>query len=83
MRSTPTVARAYGELESAGWVYTKRGAGTFVAAGTTAFFAQTCRKQIRERVRALRAKADHTGISVRELTKVIREMDLTKSDREP
>ena len=78
-----TVGRAYRELETAGWVYTKRGGGTFEAAGTTVFSAETCRKQIRERGRALRVEADHMGISVRELTKVIRAMDLTQGDKEP
>ncbi len=69
-----TVARAYRELETAGWLYTKRGAGTFVAPGTTAFSAETCDKQIRERVRALLVEAGHMNISVTELIKVIREM---------
>ncbi|HEY6458228.1 MAG TPA: GntR family transcriptional regulator [Steroidobacteraceae bacterium] len=80
-----TVARAYRELETAGWLYTKRGAGTFVAAGTTAFSAESCQKQIRERVRALLAEAEHMNISVTELIKLIREMgnDLGKGDKEP
>ena len=70
-----TVARAYRELEAAGWLYTKRGAGTFVAAGTTSFSAETCRKQIKERVRALLTEAEHMNISTRDLIKLIREMD--------
>jgi GntR family transcriptional regulator len=80
-----TVARAYRELETAGWLYTKRGAGTFVAAGTTAFSAETCRKQIRERVRALLVEAGHMNISVAELIKLIRDMDAEpgKGERRP
>jgi GntR family transcriptional regulator len=69
-----TVARAYRELEAAGWLYTKRGAGTFVAAGTTSFSAEACRKQIRDRVQSLLAEADHMNISTRELIRLIRDM---------
>ena len=69
-----TVARAYRELEAAGWLYTKRGAGTFVAAGMSSYSADACRKQIRDRVQALLAEADHMNISTRELIKLIREM---------
>jgi GntR family transcriptional regulator len=69
-----TVARAYRELEAAGWVYTRRGAGTFVAAGTTSFSAAACQKQIRDRVRALLAEAEHMNISVKEVIKLIRDM---------
>lgn len=69
-----TVARAYRELEAAGWVYTRRGAGTFVAAGTTSFSAAACQKQIKDRVRALLAEAEHMNISVKDLIKLIREM---------
>jgi GntR family transcriptional regulator len=70
-----TVARAYRELEAAGWLYTKRGAGSFVAAGTTSFSAETCRRQIKERVRSLLTEAGHMNISTKDLIKLIREMD--------
>ncbi len=69
-----TVARAYRELEAAGWLYTRRGAGTFVAAGTTSFSAAACQKQIKDRVRSLLAEAEHMNISVKDLIKLIREM---------
>jgi GntR family transcriptional regulator len=69
-----TVARAYRELEAAGWVYTRRGAGTFVAAGTTSFSAAACQKQIKDRVRSLLAEAEHMNISVKDLIKLIREL---------
>jgi GntR family transcriptional regulator len=74
-----TVARAYRELEAAGWLYSRRGAGTFVAAGTTAFSAENCARQIRERVAALLAEAEHMNISVRDLIKLIREMSDSQS----
>ena len=70
-----TVARAYRELEAAGWLHTKRGAGSFVAQGTTSFSAETCRRQIRERVLALLTEAEHMNISTKDLIKLIREMD--------
>lgn len=77
-----TVARAYRELEVAGWVYSKRGCGTFVAPGTTSFSAETCRRQIREKVQALLADAGHMNISTRELIKLIREVDADRSGGE-
>ena len=77
-----TVARAYRELESAGWLYSKRGSGTFVAAGTSAFSAETCRRQIREKVQALLADAGHMNISTRELIRMIREIDAEQSGGE-
>ena len=70
-----TVARAYRELETAGWVYTKRGSGTFVAASNTSFSAETCRKQLKEKVRSLLVDAGHMNISTRELIKLIREVE--------
>jgi GntR family transcriptional regulator len=70
-----TVARAYRELESAGWVYTRRGSGTFVAAGTTLFSADACRKQIKDRVISLLTEAKHMNISTRELIQLIRAID--------
>jgi GntR family transcriptional regulator len=74
-----TVARAYRELEAAGWVYTRRGAGSFVAAGTTSLSAEKCKKQIRERVISLLAEAEHMNISTKDLINLIREIDTERT----
>jgi GntR family transcriptional regulator len=70
-----TVARAYRELEAAGWVYTRRGAGSFVAPGTTSLSAEKCLKQMRERVTSLLAEAEHMNISTKDLINLVREID--------
>lgn len=70
-----TVARAYRELEAAGWVYTKRGSGTFVSPGSSSYSTETRKKQIEERVKALLAEAEHMNFSIKDLIKVIREID--------
>ena len=70
-----TVARAYRELEAAGWVYTRRGAGSFVAPGTTSLSAEKCMKQIRERVTSLLAEAEHMNVSTKDLIQLVREID--------
>jgi len=70
-----TVARAYRELEAAGWLYTKRGSGTFVANGTTSYSAEACKKQIADRVKSLLTEAEHMNMSTKDLIKLIREID--------
>ena len=67
-----TVARAYRELESDGWVYKKRGAGTFVSDKPTPLSDAICREQISERIRGLLAEADHMNISLEEIIEMIR-----------
>ena len=74
-----TVARAYRELEAAGWVYTRRGAGSFVAAGTTSLSAEKCRKQLRERATSLLAEADHMNVSTKDLIQLIRDIDTERT----
>jgi GntR family transcriptional regulator len=74
-----TVARAYRELETAGWVYTRRGAGSFVASGTTSLSTEKCRKQIRERVTSLLAEAEHMNVSTKDLINLIREIDTERT----
>ena len=77
-----TVARAYRELEAAGWVYTRRGAGSFVASGTTSLSAEKCMKQIRERVTSLLAEAEHMNVSTKDLIQLVREIDTERKKGE-
>jgi len=75
-----TVARAYRELEAAGWIYTRRGAGSFVAAGTTPLSTEKSRSQIRERVTSLLAEAEHMNVSTKDLINLIREIDTERTE---
>lgn len=69
-----TVARAYRELEAEGWVYKKRGAGTFVSDQHSALSAEFCDKQIRDRVKSLLTEAKHMNISTKEIIQIINEV---------
>lgn len=67
-----TVARAYRELEASGWVYKKRGAGTFVSDRPSFLSAEICRAQIKERIEVLLIEAEHMNISIEEIIQLIR-----------
>ncbi len=66
-----TVARAYRELESAGWVYKKRGAGTFVAEKRSPLSTEEKHRLIIERIRGLLTEARQMDISMAELIELI------------
>jgi len=68
-----TVARAYRELENAGWVYKKRGAGTFVSKQQTPLSRISCKEQLSERIAGLLAEAHHMNISVDEIITMIQQ----------
>jgi GntR family transcriptional regulator len=74
LKVTPnTIVKAYGELEAAGIVRSRHGAGTFVAGGGPARLADRERKRIIEqRIDALLAEAHHLNFSLDELFKAIR-----------
>ncbi len=69
-----TVARAYRELEAEGWVYKKRGAGTFVSDHHSDLSSEVCIQQIKERVQVLLTEAKHTNISTKEIIRIINEV---------
>ncbi len=68
-----TVARAYRELENAGWVYKKRGAGTFVSEQNTPLSLKACRQIIGERISGLVTEAGHMNIPTEEVIRMIRQ----------
>ncbi len=68
-----TVARAYRELENAGWVYKKRGAGTFVSEQNTPLSLEACRQIIGERINGLVTEAGHMNIPTEEVISMIRQ----------
>ena len=68
-----TVARAYRELEAAGWIYKRRGAGTFVSAQASPLSEAVCREQISERIKALLVEAGHMNIGLEPLIQWVRD----------
>ncbi len=68
-----TVARAYRELESAGVVYTRPGAGTYVAEGGSPLADGERRRLLTEKTDALLVEADHLGYSLNETVNLVRE----------
>ncbi len=69
-----TVARAYRELEVAGWLYKKRGAGTFVSDNPSPLSDAEQHRIIDEKIKGLLAEASQMNISVNELTNRINEL---------
>lgn len=68
-----TVARAYRELQQAGLVYKRQGAGTYVADVGSPLAGREKRRILAERADALVAEAKHLGFSQEEILDVVRE----------
>ena len=66
-----TVVKAYRELESAGIVYKRRGAGTFVSSDTTPLARKEQRRILTERADALLAEASQLGFSYEEVVELL------------
>lgn len=76
-----TVARAYRELESAGWVYKKRGAGTFVATTDSPLSDKERKRLIRERITGLLADAHQMKVPVEEVIELINQLESARKSR--
>lgn len=70
-----TVARAYRELESAGVVLSRRGAGVFVAEGSSPLAHREKTRLLEERIDQLLAEARHMDFDVESLIKLLRQRD--------
>lgn len=70
-----TVVRAYRELEVAGLLYKKRGAGTYVASGTTRFTDEECRRILAEKADALLVEGRNLGFALDELVAILTDRD--------
>src|SRR5438132_6028797 len=68
-----TVARAYLELERAGVVSKRHGSGTYVSAAGSPLARKERVKILAERADALLAEAQHMGVAVDEVVKLLRE----------
>lgn len=70
-----TVVRAYRELEVAGLIYKRRGAGTYVAENPTPYTEAECRRILSERADGLLVDARNLGFDLDALMKIIEERD--------
>lgn len=74
-----TVARAYRELESAGWVYKRRGAGTFISGKPSPLSEQERKRIIEEKITSLLVESQQMDISVDQLIETIQKMGSKKN----
>jgi len=68
--SVITTKRAYDELESAGFIYTIPGKGSFVARRNTALIREEHLKEIEEHMREIQLLARSCGLSRQELAEI-------------
>ena len=74
LKVTPnTVVKAYGELEAAGLILTRRGAGTYVSDVTSRLADRERRRLIEQRIDALLAEAHQLNFTPDEVMRVLRE----------
>jgi GntR family transcriptional regulator len=70
-----TVARAYRDLEAAGVVATRRGAGTHVSDAASALGRRECLEILTRRIDALLAEARQMNVNAEEILELIRRRD--------
>lgn len=68
-----TVVRAYRELEMAGLIYKRRGAGTYVSAQGTPYTEAECRRLLSERANSLLVEARNLGFDLEKTIALVRE----------
>jgi GntR family transcriptional regulator len=78
-----TVVRAYRELETAGLIYNKRGAGTYVGTSTTPYTDDECRRILSQRADTLIVEGRNLGFGVERLIELLRERDSALESRKP
>lgn len=67
-----TVVRAYRELEVAGLIYKRRGAGTYVSSGGTPYTQIECQRILSERVDALLVEGRTLGFETEDIVELLR-----------
>lgn len=70
-----TVVRAYRELEAAGLIYTRRGAGTYVSEGRVPYSDDERRRILSERLDALVVESRNLGFELEDVIGALRERD--------
>lgn len=78
-----TVVRAYRELETAGLIYKKRGAGTYVGAATTPYTDDECKRILSQRADTLIVEGRNLGYGVEELIALVRDRDKALNGQTP
>jgi GntR family transcriptional regulator len=74
LKVTPnTVVKAYGDLEVAGVVHTRRGAGTYVSEGRQSMARRERERIIEQRIDALLAEAHQLNFTTEDILKILRE----------
>ena len=68
-----TVVKAYGELESAGLIHKRRGAGTYVSDVSSPLADRERQRLIEQRIDALLAEAHQLNFSADEVVRVLRQ----------
>ncbi len=68
--SVITTKRAYDELESAGFIYTLPGKGSFVSQRDTQLIREETLREIEDHMRKIRLLAEGCGLSRRELSEM-------------
>ena len=76
-----TVARVYAELERGGVLETRRGVGSFVAAGRAAQPVHEKTRRLREFVTRVLADADRSGFDIDDLVGELSEQRRQRADR--
>ncbi len=74
-----TVARAYRELEIAGILYKRQGAGTYVAEGISPFAEHERRRVLSQRADSLLVEARQMGFSLEQVIALVREREVALS----
>ena len=78
-----TVVRVYRELEVAGLIYKRRGAGTYVAPHGTPYGEEECRRILAQRIDALLVEGRNLGYDVEKLVALVRERDKALDTQRP
>ncbi len=68
-----TVVKAYRELELAGLIEKRRGAGTYVSSRKVHYSSEECRRILYERIDVLIAEAKTLGYSLEEVIELLKE----------
>ena len=83
LRVTPnTIVRAYNDLEGAGVVRTRRGAGTYVSEGSSLLADRERRRIIEQRIDALLAEAHQLNFTEDDILRIVRERKAAMEDVE-
>jgi GntR family transcriptional regulator len=74
LKVTPnTIVRAYGELEAAGVVHTRRGAGTYISEGRQHMARRERQRIIEQRIDTLLAEAHQLNFTAEDIVRMVRE----------